>query len=182
MAHPRHRILDELLVLSAREGSREAYERLVRRWQESLWRHARRLVGREDVAWDVLQEAWIDITKGLSQLEDPARFRRWAYTIVTRRATDWRRRNGRHEAAVEWPAEGLPAADAGEQRAAAVDALRRALRRMDPDGRALLALFYVEGFDTNEIAHILEVPAGTVRSRLHTARSRLREIMERTER
>ena len=57
----RQPVTDELLVLESQEGDPAAFEALVERWQERLWRHAWRLVGREDMAWDVLQEAWIGI-------------------------------------------------------------------------------------------------------------------------
>ena len=64
------RVLDELLVVRVRQGSRAAFEQLVGRWQERLWRHARRLTGRDDVAWDVLQESWMAIGRGLPALRD----------------------------------------------------------------------------------------------------------------
>jgi len=57
----RERIEDELLVLRSQEGDASAFEQLVGRWQERLWRHAWRLTGNEDAAWDALQEAWIGI-------------------------------------------------------------------------------------------------------------------------
>lgn len=83
-AAERERLLEELLVLRAREGSRPAFEELVRRWHERLWRHAYRLTGNEQAAADVMQESWIGVTRGITSLRDPASFRRWAYTIVTR--------------------------------------------------------------------------------------------------
>lgn len=182
MGGTRERILDELLVLRAREGGREAFQMLVTRWQERLWRHAWRLLGREDVAWDVLQDAWLHIVRSLDQLADPAHFRRWAYTIVTRRAADWLRRNGRDEDHARWPEDEGPGAPPPDgAREVAVERLRRALRRLDPERRAILALCYLEGFDGREIAAILDLPHGTVRSRLHGARRELREILERME-
>ena len=180
MVNRRQRLLDELLILRARDGSREAFVQLVARWQERLWRHAFRLVGREDAAWDVLQESWLAISRSLGQLDDPARFRTWAYTIVTRRAADWGRANGRAPVEVQaWPEEGLPVPEPESGGDLDVERLRRGLRRLDRERRALLALRYVDGFDTGEIARILDIPAGTVRSRLHRARSELREIIER---
>jgi RNA polymerase sigma-70 factor (ECF subfamily) len=173
MPGDRERILDELLVLRCREGSRAAFGLLVERWQERLWRHAHRLTGRTDVAWDVLQEAWISITKGLAGLDDPARFGPWAYTIVTRRAADWGRRDGPDEAAVPLADEREPSAPVPEP-SDDVDALRTALARLPGEQRALLSLHYVDGFDVAAIAEILAVPEGTVKSRLHTAREHLR--------
>jgi len=180
MDAPRERLLDELLVLRCREGSREALQQLALRWQERLWRHARRLTGRSEAAWDVLQEAWISIAEGLARLEDPARFGSWAYTIVSRRAVDWRRRRG--STAAE-PIEGgpEPAAPSDDGRGGAVERVRRALGRLPGDQRALLALRYVDGFDLATVAAVLGIPQGTAKSRLHAARELLREIIERTE-
>lgn len=97
MADPRQAIRDELLVLDCLKGSSDALRALVARWQEPWWRHAYRLTGRDDAAWDVLQETWVGMASGIHKLRDPGNFRRWAYTIVTRRAADWvntQRNNG----------------------------------------------------------------------------------------
>jgi RNA polymerase sigma-70 factor (ECF subfamily) len=177
------RVLDELLVLRAQEGSREAFQLLVTRWQERLWRHAYRLTGRDDAAWDVLQESWMAVTRGLGRLEDPGAFRRWAYTIVTRAATDRQRRLGREEAETSDALDDVPMADdESDDRERAVGTLRAALARLPGDQRGLLSLRYLEGFELWELAEILEVPEGTVKSRLHTARNHMKEILERMER
>ena len=75
----RERITNELLVLRCQEGDVAAFEQLVERWQERLWRHAWRLTGDENAAWDALQEAWIGISRGLRRLAEPAAFPGWAY-------------------------------------------------------------------------------------------------------
>lgn len=183
----RERVLDELLALRAREGSREAWEHLVRRWQERLWRHARRLTGADDAAWDVLQETWIAAARGVGALREPAALRRWLYTIATRVAQ--RRRSAPADAAL--PTEELdrrPAPDAsggigapGSERAEAVADLRRALARLPGDQQALLYMHYLEDFGIADLARVLGVPEGTVKSRLHHARARVRELIERKE-
>jgi len=184
MTHSRDRIGNELLVLACQEGKSEAFRRLVEHWQERLWRHAFRLTGRDDAAWDVLQEAWLAIANGIGKLQEPARFPAWAYTIVTRRAADWVagvvRREGREEdpraTLLEEQAAPEPEADG------AVQLLRRALRRLPREQRVLLSLHYVDGFGVREMGTILDVPEGTVKSRLHHARSQLRDIIERIDR
>ncbi|MGO9112495.1 MAG: RNA polymerase sigma factor [Thermoguttaceae bacterium] len=77
------RLNDELLVLRCQEGDTEAFELLVARWQQRLWRHAWRLTGNESAAWDVLQEAWIGISRGINRLVDAAAFPAWAYQIIS---------------------------------------------------------------------------------------------------
>jgi len=177
MTDRRAAIADELLVLGCQEGDAEAFRALVGRWQEPLWRHAFRLTGRDDAAWDVLQDAWVDMARGIHRLRAPGSFRRWAYTIVTRRAADW------VSAQRDDPTLRLDETVSVPRAApsSAVEALRAALLRLPRQSCALLSLRYVDEFELREIAEILGVPEGTVKSRLHHARAALREIIERTD-
>jgi RNA polymerase sigma-70 factor, ECF subfamily len=88
-------IVDQILVMDAQIGRREAFEMLVSRWQKRLWRYAYNLIGRTEAAWDITQESWLDIVRGLGRLKDPAKFGAWAYRIVSNKARDWLSRNGR---------------------------------------------------------------------------------------
>lgn len=179
--HPDHaeRLADELLVLAAQGGERAAFEALARRWQARLWRHARRVTGRDDRASDVAQDAWLVIATDLGRLVLPSRFGSWALSIVTRRALDRLRRDGAEpqQQVVEPHAAGGAADDADE----AHERMRRALDRLPAEQRALLALHHVEGLALGELAVALDVPEGTLKSRLHTARQALRDSLERTQ-
>jgi RNA polymerase sigma-70 factor (ECF subfamily) len=173
------RLNDELLVLRCQEGDTEAFEALVARWQERLWRHARRLTGNESAAWDVLQETWIGICQGLGRLGDAAAFSAWAYQIVSNKCRDWICREQRHRKSAEQYYERIhceesETADAKVQYAS----LKEALEHLPGRDRAILALRYEEGFDTAEIAAILDIPEGTVKSRLFHARQRLTKYLE----
>jgi RNA polymerase sigma-70 factor (ECF subfamily) len=187
MKNRREHILDELLILRCREGSPEAFRMLVERWQEKLWRHAYRLTGREDAAWDVVQESWLAVTRGLRSLSDPTRFRSWAYTIVTRTAADLQRRKGREEDVLseEPMVDGLDEIDpdSGPSNSdSPVALLREALRKLPQSARVVLSLHYLEEFSLAEMAEVLDLPEGTVKSRLYHAREKLRELIERSER
>jgi len=175
----RERIADELLVLRSQEGDLAAFEELVGRWQQRLWRHAWRLLGREDMAWDVLQEAWIGIGRGLLRLEDAAAFPAWAYQIVSHKCRDRIRQERRRRKLSEAYWERLAQAESDAVATSRPDVdLGEALRQLSGPDRAILALRYDEGFDTAGIAAILGVPEGTVKSRLHWATKRLRAILE----
>jgi len=177
------RLGDEILVLGALQGDRLAFEELASGWQERMWRHAYRLLGDAEAARDVVQESWLAIAGGIGRLRDPASFPAWALRIVTRRARDVARRRGRRAPPARLAEEGLAdpgAADpAGAEPEGAVELLRRALRRLPPEPRALLGLHYVEGLALREIAGVLGIPEGTVKSRLHQARAELRATVER---
>lgn len=85
---PVEQIADEILVMDCQSGRVGALEILVARWQKRLWRYAYGLTGDTEAAWDVTQDSWLAIIRGISRLNDPARFRSWAYRIVTNKASD----------------------------------------------------------------------------------------------
>ena len=175
----RDRIDDELLVLRCQQGETAAFDQLVDRWQERLWRHAWRLTGHEGAAWDVLQEAWIAIARGLPRLEDAGAFPAWAYQIVTTKWRDQVRRNARQRRVDrEYAAAAQQAQEDSTDTKDRTADLKEAVARLPRRDRAILSLRYEEQFATAEIAAILHIPQGTVKSRLHYARQRLRQYME----
>ena len=170
---------NDLLVLRCQEGDAAAFGSLVVLWQARLWRHARRLTGDEDAAYDILQEVWLAIGRGIARLRDPAAFSGWAYRIVSNKCRDWirrerRRRKGQESYAAAWAVENNAAPHHEDERC---ESLRQALTRLRGPDLALLSLKYEEGFDTSQIAEALGIPEGTVRSRLHTLRNKIRDMM-----
>jgi RNA polymerase sigma-70 factor (ECF subfamily) len=141
-----------------------------------LLRYVTRVLGGSDAAEaarDVVQETWIGVIRGLRGLRDPAQFPAWIYGTATRKCADAIRANNRRrrldaQAAGESarPMESLTA----EQQ---ID-LATAIRGLPPIHRAAVHLFYREELSVEEIASVLGIPAGTVKSRLHHARDALR--------
>src|SRR6185295_9763582 len=82
------RALDGYLIALIRGGSREAFDRLARRWTPKLVRYATRVLGHPDVARDAVQETWIGVIRGLSRLDDAAQFPAWIYGIAHRKCVD----------------------------------------------------------------------------------------------
>jgi RNA polymerase sigma factor (sigma-70 family) len=168
-------LIDQLLVMECQDGSAKALEALVSRWQKRLWRYAYRLTGNAEAAWEVTQESWLGVIRGLPRLNDPARFRPWVYRIVTHKARDWiarsaKARRRQTEPVAEEPTPGpLP-----DQETA--DELQHILARLPEAGRTVLTLYYLEGLAVAEIAKVLGIPAGTVKSRLHAARNELKAL------
>lgn len=175
----KERLFDEYLAASARAGSRIALGQLAARLQPRLLGHARRLTGDTEAARDAVQEAWIEIVRGLPHLNDAAAFPAWAFRIVSRRCARWVRkqqRSRRLDAA--YAAEPLAATTAdGGERASDAARLARAIGSLPPDQRAAIALFYLEDLSVAEIAVALDAPAGTVKTRLMHAREKLRRIL-----
>ncbi len=171
------RINDELLVIRVQEGAAEAFTELVQRWQDRLWRLAWRLTDDEQAAWDVLQDAWIVISRRIRRLADPAAFPAWAYRITSNKSRDWIRRRRRIRRADEAYGGRRREADSGGNPTQHAN-LRDALADLSGRDRAILSLRYEDDFSTAEIAEILGIPSGTVKSRLHYARQRLRQFLE----
>jgi RNA polymerase sigma factor (sigma-70 family) len=166
-------IFDEALVLYAQAGRREALDRLASRWRPRHYAHARRLLGSGDGAADAVQDGWLDIVRGQWRLKDPSRFPGWSYAIVTRRCQDQLRRRVRAaETSLDEATEPVaPTKNDGVQ-----DITAR-LTTLPNEQRAAVALYYLDGFTVAEIAVVLAVPIGTVKTRLFHARRTLRRAL-----
>ena len=169
MERKTERIYDELLVVCCQGGDQRAFERLVRRWQPKLVRQAWRLTGNRDAVPDVVQEAWLTIARRLSSLDDPARFPGWALRIVRNKAVDWVRHRQRQRSAER----SLETAGAPEPATQTHSVLSGAFTELSRDHRAVLSLYYVEQLTVAEISEALQIPRGTVKSRLFHARRHL---------
>jgi RNA polymerase sigma-70 factor (ECF subfamily) len=171
-------VVDDLLVLAAQAGDAAAFERLAARWHPRLLRHARRLTRDVDAAGDIAQDTWLAVLRGLGRLRDPSLFGPWALRIAGRRAADWIGRRAlvrtRMVDAGDAPEAAVPGPSADDR----VTRLRAAFRTLAAPDRLLLTLYYVDGYSVAEAAIILEVPTGTVKSRLFHARDRLRAALE----
>jgi RNA polymerase sigma-70 factor (ECF subfamily) len=173
------RALDEYLVSLSQAGSVEALDGLARRWTPRLLRYASRVLAgfgdSTDAARDVVQETWVGVIRGLRGLRDPAQFPAWIYGIATRKCADAIRAHARRRRLDANVAPG----EAGGQAASLTSSeqqidLTSAIRGLPPIHRAAVHLFYREDLSVEEIASILGVPSGTVKSRLHHAREALR--------
>lgn len=174
------RLIDEYFVVAAQGGDRRAFAALIRRWRRRLSAHAFRLLGDEEVAQDAVQSAWVEISQGLTRLRDEAAFPAWAYRIVSRRCAreiqGWRARREIARAVLAEPPEPPcpPDDTAGDDSVR----LHAAIRDLPPAQRAAIALYHFEDLSIAEIAVALDVPAGTVKTRLMHARRALRAALQ----
>lgn len=174
----REQIVDEMLVLAAQARHTEAFELLAERWHPRLLGHARRLTGDAEGAREAVQEAWLAIARGLLRLQDPASFGAWALRITSRRCADWiagRRRSRPRSVDLDAAGRALSVSAGCDDN---LSRARDALRCLDPERRALMTLYYIEGLSVAEMASVLGIPPGTVKSRLACARERLRAAVE----
>jgi RNA polymerase sigma-70 factor (ECF subfamily) len=160
---------DNELVYAARTGDRRAMERLLRRHHDRIWTIARRILGNDADAADATQEALLAVVRGLPRFDGRSAFTTWLYRVVTNTCLDELRRRARRPRPVEvLPERSQPDPDVADQ--IVIDA---ALRTLSPEFRAAVVLRDVIGLDYSSIAEVLEIPAGTVRSRIARGRASL---------
>ena len=165
-------IEEQLLVMDAQDGDVKAMDELVSRWQRPLWQYAFRLTADHEAAWDITQESWLGIIKGLRKLQDPANFKAWAYRITTNKSFDWMKRRS----AV--PQISIEDVRAHHRERNSDTGLVELLEKLDAKDRAILSLYYFEQLSISEVSVALNIPEGTAKSRLHTARKRLKELWQ----
>ena len=171
--------MDRILVERAMAGDRDAFNELARLSIARLYGIAQLILRDPDRAWDATQEALVASWRDLSALRDPDRFDAWLYRILVRTCHREARRV-RQRRTVE--VRELPLVEqAGSDELPGLfdrDELERAFRRLGVEERAIVVLHHVEGFPLNQIADILGIPVGTVKSRLHRGIQTMRAALD----
>ena len=187
-------VTDEQLILEYRRtGNRELYAQLVYRYERELYSYLRRSLGNAELAEDVFQATFLAIHLKCSMFEEGRRFRPWLYTIATNAAIDATRRNKRNKlVSLDSPSnsgsqdESVQMANliesdeldplesmSQEERASMV---RKALQDLPESLMAVVQLVYYQGLKYREAAEVLNLPVGTVKSRLHSAIAKLTSV------
>lgn len=174
------------LIQRARNGDSQAFGALVERYQRRVVGVAQAVVHNQDDAVELAQETFIRAYENLAKFESRSSFSTWLYRIAANLAIDFRRREGRHtmlrgeDAEAEIQRLPSPRGDAFREtaRAELSGRINEALKELTPEHRAVILLREVEGLSYDEISEVLQVPRGTVMSRLHYARGRLRAILK----
>jgi RNA polymerase sigma-70 factor (ECF subfamily) len=171
---------EHALVSAARTGDRGAIERLLRQHQPQIHAVCRRITGSDADALDATQEALIAIVRGLPRFDGRSQFSTWAYRIATNASLDeLRRRNRRPQLGLDGsdgaPTEGRTTTSSPDpaQQVADRDELDAALAQLSPEFRAAVVLRDLLTLDYAEIAEVLDLAPGTVRSRIARGRAQL---------
>ena len=191
-SEPLNQWSDEDLLGAFREGRREAFGALVRRYERELYGYLRRYLGDDHLADDVFQNTFLQVYVKREQYELGRPVKPWLYTIATNQAVDALRRNGRHPAVsldqtvretgdgeirslievLESNASGPLEQVQGEERR---NLVRAGVEQLPDFLRQVVILAYYQGLKYRDIADVLDIPVGTVKSRLHAALKRLNE-------
>ena len=161
-------------IRGAQRGSVDDLERLFREhWPRAL-RAARLVTGDAAAAEDIAQEAFLAAVRNLDRFDRRRPFGPWLHRIVVNRAIDWARMRALRPESGGDALAGVAAAE----RADAGEGLLAAIRSLPPDHRAVIVLRYLLGYTPGEIARLLDLPRGTVNSRLRRALDALGEKLE----
>lgn len=166
-------------VLQAQSGSREALNELFKSVQEPLFRYLVSIVNDRQLAEDILQEVFIRIYRKLGWLREPQAFRAWTYQIATREAFRYLKRERlwteqvRDEGVLNVVPAGEPAYPSE-----LVDRLPELVSDLSPSSRVVIVLYYLHELSLGETAAVLNIPVGTVKSRLAYGLESLRRRLE----
>ncbi len=180
---------DRLLVERCQAGDLSAFEPLVEKYRQRVWRLAYNVLRDREEAWDVAQDAFIRAYQALPSFRGQSAFYTWLFRIVMNLAADRARQRAARGRAFgtervpeeDWErlmADQSAAPDSSAAQTEDRERITRALDTLSEDHRTIIMLSDVEGLAYREIAEVLDVPIGTVMSRLHNARRRLRQALK----
>lgn len=179
---------DEQLVAAFARGHDAALGELAQRYEGALVSLARGITGRDDLASDAVQDAWLRVIRSAKHFDGRSSFKTWVYRIVINRCLDvrasaaYRSQNGLayvQDASGDRMLSSTPDHAAARER---LDQLRDAMRALEPGQRVVVMLCYQDRVGHDAAAQILGIPVGTLKSRLHGALETLRAAMSRTPR
>ena len=168
---------DAMLVRACLSGDSSAYQVLVGKYTGPLYNVTYRITRSREDAADATQAAFVKAYEKLGTFDFRHRFFSWIYRIAVNEALDLAGRSGRERPLV---ADGASASDDPERDCAATEScqhLERALQELEPGERALVVLKHLQGLSYAEIGEVVDLPEKTVKSRLFSARHRLRGIL-----
>ncbi len=179
---------DEVLIARFQEGDNYAFNLLVKRYKEPLLNFVYRFVGEREEAEDIVQETFLRLFKNKHYYREIAKFSTWIYTIAGNLAkTELRRRKRRKLLSISHFMSGekdydIPDEDSNPERdtnTVITDRIiQRAIDKLSPKFKQVIVLRDVQGFSYEEIAEIVGIPLGTVKSRVNRARLKLQEDLK----
>lgn len=172
------KIFDGLLVLQCQNGDKNAMTLLVNRWHKKLIKQTYFYTQDLDLAQDIVQDSWQSILKKIYSLNEPNSFGSWASTIVNRKAIDFLRKNKKRIVKLHHYNDHDRITVDTFEKEELINLIHTAIKKLPKNQQIILTLFYVDEFSINEISNVLNLPIGTVKSRLFYAREKLKIILK----
>jgi RNA polymerase sigma factor (sigma-70 family) len=174
----------ELLAIRCQLGELAAFDELVAEWHVPLWQYIRRMVDGNALADELLQETWLRILRGVVNLREPASLVAWMFGIARRVLMNRFREKYRESRFIEDSTCELPVNDSDADQVDLQDEIKdvvQKLERLPMLQRELLTLYYLHDLSIEQLAQVLDIPSGTVKSRLYNARNMLRQQVQDSE-
>jgi RNA polymerase sigma-70 factor (ECF subfamily) len=165
---------EEIMVEAAKKGDKKAFEAIVKKYHNVLYYTALGIVGSGWEALDICQETFIKAFNSINSLKDKSKFRSWINRILVNKCNDYFRKN-KNEVCVDFIEETGGFIEEGSEES--IDLLR-ALSSLKENSRVVLTLRYFQDLSLKEIAAILDIPEGTVKSRLSNGLEEMRKLMK----
>jgi len=170
---------DELLVVRCQLGERSAFDALIRRWHAPLRQYIRRMTGDDAATDDAVQEVWLRVLRGIARLREGTKLRAWLFGIARNVLMDRLRHKYAWPMAADVDLDEIAADDAPKHLEEELAVMLMALTRLPLAENEVLTLFYLQELSLGEVAQVLGIPVGTVKSRLFRARQLLRQEVAR---
>ena len=175
------RIEDHAAIIACKNGDYESFGILVRKYERELMGHALTLIGNREDALDVVQETFVRAFRSINQFEIGRKFYPYIYGIMRNLCVDRFRRAKRERQLQDAVCKIAELNSRFKECDERTQLLWNAIGRLSQEDREIIVLKHLEGRKYDEISEILEIARGTVMSRLHRARQKLREIVSRLE-
>lgn len=187
-------LTDLQLIERTQQGDKASFDALMRRHEKKAYQYAYRLTQNQDDACDIVADAFVRVNSALKNFRGQSAFGTWLYRIITNCALDFKKKDKSHrtvsldapvttggqETQRQFEDEG-PRPDELAERNAREASVQTALAKMPEYQQAMLIMYHVENLSYEEIADALDLPLGTVKSRLNRARLALRDLLTKDE-
>jgi RNA polymerase sigma-70 factor (ECF subfamily) len=168
-----------ILVLKCQQRDEAAFKEIVNSWEPRLFYYLRRIVENENDVWDILQETWLAVFQNIRKLQDPLKFPTWLYRIGHNKAVSLLRKEGKY---VQLTTEHMTNRHENNSTLSLMkeqaELVHKLLGKLTLAHREVLTLYFLEEFSINEMAQIIGVSEGTVKSRLYYAKHKLHVMLK----
>ena len=173
-----YNLSNAILVLKCQKRDETAFREIVNRWEPRLYYYIRRIVENENDVWDILQETWLAVFQNIRKLQDPLKFPTWLYRIGHNKAVNLLRKENKYaqittEQIANQYENNTTISVVKEQ----AELVHKLLGKLKLAHREIITLYFLEGFSISEMARIIGISEGTVKSRLYYAKHKLHEVL-----
>lgn len=170
----------ELLVLRCSRGQKEAFEELVSSWEKKLFYYIHRLLEDEQEAWVVLQEVWVKVLQNIKRIREPRKLPVWLYSITRKTViSHLREKYSQRELLEKEEVYSNIEENNSQNNFDNIQQVHYGLGKISLPHRDILTLFFLQDLSLEEIAEALQIPKGTVKSRLYYAKKAFKDVLER---